>query len=315
MHKVAVLAFDGVVPFDLSIPCAVFSTTQLRNGRAAYDVIVCGIRRKVRTDFFDIHVTHGIAEALGADTIIVPGVVNLSIKFPKTILTLLREAAKRKIRIASICSGTFLLAEAGILNGMMATTHWMAARELEQRFPLIDVDPSVLYIDNGLVLTSAGAAAGLDLCLHMVRLDYGAEVGAYAAKISVMPLERLGGQSQFIVHPTPSVDGESLDPVLRWLDKNCHRPLALKDIALKAQMSTRTLSRKFFEQTGTTPLQQMLQLRVRRGQRLLETTDLSIDVISEKVGFGSSLSFRVHFQKHVEAGPKDYRLSFKTKSR
>jgi transcriptional regulator GlxA family with amidase domain len=196
-----------------------------------------------------------------------------------------------------------------------ATTHWLAAAELARRNPSIDVDPDVLYVDNGQILTSAGAAAGLDLCLHMVRRDYGATVAADAARISVMPLERDGGQAQFIVHAPPAADGESLDPLLRWLEKNLDKELALDEIARRAAMSTRSLSRRFREQTGTTPARWVLALRVRRAQHLLETSGQPVERIAEAVGLGSTATLRDRFRRIVGTSPQAYRRAFRKEAR
>jgi transcriptional regulator GlxA family with amidase domain len=174
----------------------------------------------------------------------------------------------------------------------------------------VDVDADVLFVDNGQFLTSAGAAAGLDLCLHMIRRDHGAAVAADAARIAVMPLERDGGQAQFIVHEPPIPDGATLEPVLRWMEENAHRELRLEDIAAQAMMSTRTLSRRFREQTGTTPLQWLNRSRLRQAQCLLETTDHSIEWIASHVGFGSSTTFRDQFKQLVGISPRAYRRAF-----
>jgi len=195
--------------------------------------------------------------------------------------------------------------------GKQATTHWLAARELARRHPDIDVDPDVLYVDNGNVLTSAGAAAGLDLCLHLVRLDHGAEVAAEVARAAVMPLERAGGQAQFIVHERPAGDRTSMGSLLEWLEQNLRKDLPLPVIARRAAMSTRTLSRRFREQVGTTPALWVTDARVRRAQRLLEITDLSVERIAAEVGFGSSAVLREHFGRIVGTSPQAYRRAFK----
>jgi transcriptional regulator GlxA family with amidase domain len=194
---------------------------------------------------------------------------------------------------------------------LRATTHWVAAAELAALHPEVDVDPEVLYVDNGQFLTSAGAAAGLDLCLHMVRRDHGSAVAADTARLSVMPLEREGGQSQFIVqdlHPTPR--GSVLEPLLRWMDDNADRDLTLEDIAAKANMSTRTLNRRFREQTGTTPLRWLHRARVRQAQYLLESTTHPVDRIANQVGFGSPTAFRDQFKRVVGTSPNAYRVAF-----
>ncbi len=196
------------------------------------------------------------------------------------VLAALRSAAASGTRIASICVGAFTLAATGLLDGLRATTHWAAAGELARRYPAVAVDANVLFVDNGQILTSAGAAAGLDLCLHMIRNDHGSAVAADAARIAVMPLERDGGQAQFIVREPPTPDGATLEPLLRWMEENAHRELTLADIAAQAMMSARTLNRRFREQTGTTPLHWLHRARLRQAQYLLETTSHSVERIA-----------------------------------
>jgi transcriptional regulator GlxA family with amidase domain len=310
VHVIAVVACQGLVPFDLSVPCEVFGRARLRDGRPAYQVRVCGVEREVDAGSFTLRPRYGLTELVRADTIIIPGIADLNAPISTRLITAIRRAAHSGVRIASICSGAFVLAATGLLNGKRATTHWLAADELARRYPEIDVNPNVLYLDGGQFLTSAGAAAGLDLCLYMVRLDYGSAVAADTARLSVMPLERDGGQAQFIVHAPPASDGASLGPVLRWLEQNLDRPLRLRAIARRAALSTRTLNRKFREQTGTTPLQWLLRARVHRAQHLLETTCHSIELIASKTGFGSATSLRSYFERHVGTSPKAYRRSF-----
>jgi transcriptional regulator GlxA family with amidase domain len=312
MHVVAIVAMDGVVPFDLSIPCEVFQRVRLPGGRAGYQVRVCGVTPEVNAGAFTLRTHSGLEELARADTIILPGVADLNSPIPEELLRAVRSAAAKGARVASICSGAFLLAATGLLDGRRATTHWMAADELARRHPEIQVDPDVLYVDEGQFLTSAGAAAGMDLCLHLVRLDHGATVAADAARLAVMPLERDGGQSQFIVHAPPAPDGASLEPLLRWLEERLHEPLRLEDIARRAALSVRTLNRRFREQMGTTPLQWLLRARVRRAQQLLETTGHSVEVIAERVGFGSATAFREHFQRFVTTSPQAYRRAFRS---
>jgi len=312
MHVVAVVALDGVVPFDLSTPCEVFGRARLSDGRPAYEVKVCGVTRIVDAGHFVMRTRWGVTAIARADTVIIPGVTDLARPVPPALVRAVRAAAARGARIASICSGTFALAATGLLDGLRATTHWLATAELARRHPTIRVDPDVLYVDNGRILTSAGAAAGLDLCLHMVRRDHGAAVAADAARASVMPLEREGGQAQFIVHPPAAAEGGSLEPLLAWLDRNAHRPLAIATIARRAGMSTRSLARHFRAQTGTTPAQWVLARRVRRAQHLLETTGHPIERIADEAGFGSTATFRARFQRAVGTSPQAYRRSFRS---
>jgi transcriptional regulator GlxA family with amidase domain len=312
MHTVAVLALDGVVPFDLSVPCEVFGRTRGPDGRPAYRIRVCAAGREVGAGYFVMRTPWGLDGLEGADTVIVPGTADPGLPLPMPVLDALRTAYADGARIASICSGAFVLAAAGLLDGLRATTHWLGAAELARRHPKIHVDPDVLFVDNGRILTSAGAAAGLDLCLHMVRTDLGAASAADAARISVMPLERDGGQAQFIVHEPPAPDGATLEPVLRWLDDNLHRELTLRDVAEHAAMSTRSLNRHFRDQTGTTPLRWLNRARLRRAQYLLETTDHPIGRIASQVGFGSMTTFRDRFRRLTGTSPHAYRRAFGT---
>jgi transcriptional regulator GlxA family with amidase domain len=312
MHIVAVLALDQVVPFDLATPIETFSRTRLPGGGLAYEVRICGTGGELDAGTFRLRPPWGLEGLDGAATIILPGRAENPPPVPGDVVDALRAAAARGTRIASICSGAFVLAETGLLDGLRATTHWAAAAELARRHPAIDVDPDVLYVDNGQFLSSAGAAAGLDLCLHLIRRDFGSAVAADAARLSVMPLEREGGQAQFIVHdPPPTPRGSELEPVLAWLEDNCAAELTLSGIAGHAGMSARTLNRRFREQTGTTPLQWLLRARVRRAQHLLEATGDPVDRIAGQVGFGSPTAFRERFKRVVGTSPQAYRASFR----
>jgi transcriptional regulator GlxA family with amidase domain len=248
-----------------------------------------------------------------ADTIVVPGRNEPQAPTPRAALVALRAAADAGTRIASICVGAFTLAEAGLLDGMRATTHWVAAPLLAKLYPDVVVDPDVLYVDNGQVLTSAGAAAGLDLCLHLVRRDYGAAIAAHASRLAVTPLHRDGGQAQFILRNAPAPSVATLAPVLRWLESNAHRELTLEDIAAAARTSVRTLNRRFHEETGQSPIQWLAGVRIRHAQELLETTDHSIERIARQVGFSSPTNFRALFRRATGVAPKSYRATFRGK--
>jgi transcriptional regulator GlxA family with amidase domain len=274
-------------------------------------VRICAPTPTIDAGAFTLTAPYGLAALAEADTIILPGCANPSTPVPEHVLDAIRAAAGNGTRIASICTGAFILAATGLLDGHRATTHWLAANLLAERFPAIDVDPAVLYVDNGQFLTSAGAAAGLDLCLHLIRRDHGSAVAADTARLSVMPLEREGGQAQFIVcdqPPTPR--GSVLEPVLSWMQENAESDLTLEDIAGHAGMSIRTLNRRFREQTGTTPLQWLHRARIRQAQYLLEATDHAVDRIAGQVGFGSPTAFRDRFKRVVGTSPAAYRAAF-----
>ncbi|MER7082304.1 Transcriptional regulator GlxA family, contains an amidase domain and an AraC-type DNA-binding HTH domain [Saccharopolyspora kobensis] len=311
MHTVAVLALDDVIPFDLATPLEVFTRTRLPDGRAAYRLRICAAAPTVSAGLFTLQAPWGLDALETADTIVLPGCADPTAEVPGAVLDALRRAAERGTRIASICSGAFVLAATGLLDGLRATTHWRAAPLLAERHPGIDVDPDVLYVDNGQFLTSAGAAAGLDLCLHLIRRDHGSAVAADAARLSVMPLEREGGQAQFVVQDLPAAPrGSALEPLLNWLEDNAAHDISLEDIAARAGMSTRTLNRRFREQTGTTPLQWLHRTRIRLAQHLLETTDHPVERISAQVGFGSPTAFRDRFKRVVGTTPNTYRNAF-----
>jgi transcriptional regulator GlxA family with amidase domain len=300
-----------VIPFDLSTPIEVFTRARLPDGRPAYRVRVCAPEPEIDTGTFLLRAPFGLDGLADADTIVVPGTSAPELALPGQVKAALRRAADNGTRIASICTGTFPLAATGLLDGLRATTHWAAADALAVAFPEVEVDPDVLYVDNGQILTSAGAAAGLDLCLHMIRRDYGSAVAADAARLSVMPLEREGGQAQFIVHDhTPTPSGATLDPLLDWLRANLATPLTLEDVAAHAGISTRTLIRRFREQTGTTPLQWLHRARIRQAQHLLESTEHSVERIGAQVGFASPTAFRDRFKQTTGVSPRSYRRAF-----
>ena len=312
MHTVAVLALDGFIPFDLTTPIEVFTRTRLPDGHAPYRVRICGATPTVRTESFTLSLDWDLAALAAADTIILPGCADPTAPVPAEVLDTLRRAAADGTRIASICTGAFTLAATGLLDGLRATTHWMATSALAAHHPAIDVDPDVLYVDNDQFLTSAGAAAGLDLCLHLIRRDHGSAVAADAARLSVMPLEREGGQAQFIVHDRPPTPlGAELEPLLRWLEDNTGTELTLEAIAARAGMSTRTLNRRFREQTGSTPLQWLHRARIRQAQYLLEATAHPVDRVAAQVGFGSATAFRDRFKRIVGTSPNAYRAAFR----
>lgn len=307
---VAVVAFDGVVLGDLSTACEVFGLARRTDGRAAYEVRVCSQSATVESMHVALHVPWRLSSLAKADTVIVPGVNDVNRRIDDSVLRAIRRAAERGARIASICTGAFVLAATGVLDGLRATTHWLAAADLARRHPSVELDANVLYVDNGRVLTSAGAAAGFDLCLHMVRRDLGADIAASVARLAVMPLERTGGQAQFIEHAPPSEGPGGMTPLLTWMEQNLSRDLPLPAIARQAAMSTRTLSRRFREQVGTTPAAWLAHARVRRAQRLLETTDMTVEHVATEAGFGSATVMREHFGSVVGTSPLSYRRAF-----
>jgi transcriptional regulator GlxA family with amidase domain len=314
MHVVAILALDGVSAFDLTIPCQVFSLATRPDGSPAYDVRVCADRAVTATagpaQPFRLTSSYRWDDVREADTVIVPGVATEQIP-PARAVRLLKEAAAGGARVASICTGAFVLARAGLLEGRRATTHWRFADALADQFPGTQVDPSVLFVDDGQVLTSAGIAAGLDLCLHMVRGDHGAAVAATVARMMVMAPQRTGGQAQFIEYRTEESDSADLGDTLRWMRDKLDEPLTVADIAAHAMMSRRSLARHFRAQTGTTPLRWLLAHRLQRAREILESTDLPMPRVAESTGFGSVEAFRHHFTRHVGTTPSAYRAAFR----
>ena len=322
MHRVAVVVADRVNSLNLAIPGQVFGTAHSQDkavgalfGAPLYEVVLCGERPDLAVtgrggaEIFRLTAPYDLTEALTADTVIVPG-ARADAEPPIEVLDVLRQAHGRGARIASICTGAFMLAAAGLLDGRRATTHWTSAAELAQRFPRVEVDPNVLFVDEGDVLTSAGAATGLDLCVHMVRNDFGAAVAADVARHIVIAPQRDGGQAQFIVHPEPPDGSGALEPTMRWMRERISEPLTLSDIARHAAISPRTLNRRFREQTGMTPLQWLLTQRVRHAQELLETTTLSVEDTARHCGFGTSINLRQHFTRRVQMSPLAYRRAF-----
>jgi len=314
MHTVAVLALPDVIAFDLATPVEIFGRARLPDGRPAYRVVVCGAEPTVDAGPLTISVSAGLDELRRADTIVVPGRNRADAPTPAPVLDALRAAAAEGTRIASICVGAFTLAEAGLLDGLRATTHWLAADALAQRYPAVQVDAEVLYIDNDSILTSAGAAAGLDLCLHLIRRDHGVAVAADASRVAVAPLHRTGGQAQFIVRNSPGYSTATLESVLAWIEDNAHRDVPLADIAAAGHTSVRTLNRRFHAETGQSPMEWVTGVRVRHAQELLETTDHGIERIARHVGFTSPSNFRAHFRRLVGVTPHDYRSTFTGKS-
>lgn len=308
-HRVACLALPGVLSFDLATACESFRYASTAAGEPCYQVAVCAPQRELDAGPFTLRIRHDLSILATADTIVIPGLSQPQSPLAPKVREALWAAAGRGTRIASICTGAFVLAEAGLLDGLRATTHWMAAADLALRYPAVQVDPAVLFVDNGQILTSAGAAAGLDLCLHMIRSDFGAAVAAHVARLSVIPLQREGGQAQFIPPPAQT-SGRSLQPLVAWALAHLHQPLTLSVLARQACSSTRTLHRRFIDQFGESPAHWLIRMRVQRAQELLESSNFSVEQIVGEVGLGSAANFRKQFQRVVGVGPSQYRKNF-----
>jgi transcriptional regulator GlxA family with amidase domain len=315
MHTVAVVALPDTIAFDLTTPVEVFGRVVLPSGEPGYRVLVCGTEPVVPAGPLRIGTDHGIDALSDADTVVVPGRNDVTAELPQELLAALRSCFAAGTRIASICSGAFTLAAAGLLDGKRATTHWMASQLFRATYPSVHLDPDVLYVDEGQVLTSAGASAGLDLCLHMVQRDHGAAVAADAARQAVAPLHRSGGQAQFIVRnqsPAKHIGAQTeLDDVLAWIEYQAHRDLTLRNIAARASVSVRTLNRRFAAETGQTPMQWVTGVRVRHAQQLLESTSYGVERIGREVGFASPANFREQFRRLTGVAPQSYRNTFR----
>jgi transcriptional regulator GlxA family with amidase domain len=308
MHHVTVLALADVVAFDLSTPAQVFG-----NEPGRYAFTACGVRagRVPSTTGFAIDVPRGLEAVAEADTVLVPGLRPPQWPPPAAALDALRAAHARGARVASICTGAFVLAQAGLLDGRRATTHWAHAERLARRYPAVTVDPGVLYVDEGDVLTSAGVAAGIDLCLHLVRRDHGAEVANAVARRIVVAPHRDGGQAQFVEAPLPPASDRGLQATRAWAAQRLREPLTVAALARHAACSERTFARRFRAETGTTPLQWLLGQRVLHARRLLEATDLPVEHVADEAGFGTAASLRSHFRRATATTPLAYRRTFR----
>jgi transcriptional regulator GlxA family with amidase domain len=317
-HRVVVLALDGLLPFELGIPHRIFGRPRDAEGRHLYEVVTCSIRPPgpVETDAdFAIHVAHGPEALADADTVVVPALYERGPVYEKGVLTDELAAALARIRpgtrLASICTGVYVLAAAGYLDGRPATTHWADAERFKRLFPRIKVDADVLFIDDGDVLTSAGVAAGIDLCLHMVRRDHGTAVANDVARRTVVPPHRDGGQAQYIHRPVPDPQLASTTTARAWALGRLHEPIQLRDMAEQEAMSVRTFTRRFREEVGVSPGQWLIQQRVERVRHLLESTDLSVDQVARDAGFGTAQSMRQHLQAALGVTPTAYRRTFR----
>ncbi|OIJ97903.1 AraC family transcriptional regulator [Streptomyces sp. MUSC 14] len=318
-HRVAVLALDGLLPFELGIPHRIFGRPKDERGRPLYEVVTCSVRPPgpVETDAdFTIHVAHGPQALAEADTVIVPASYELGPVFDEGRLTGELAAALALVRpgtrLASICTGVYVLAAAGYLDGRPATTHWADAERFQRLFPKVEVDADVLFIDDGDVLTSAGVAAGIDLCLHMVRRDFGTAVANDVARRTVVPPHRDGGQAQYIQRPVPDPQVATTTAARVWALGRLHEPIQLRDMAAQEAMSVRTFTRRFREEAGVSPGQWLTRQRVELARQLLETSDLSVDQIAHEAGFGTAQSMRQHLQQALGVTPTAYRRTFRS---
>ena len=318
-HQVAVLALDEVVAFDLGTPTQIFHAARDQQDRRLYQVRICSPGgRPVRSSAgFTVAPEHGLELLAEADTVLAASVlysapVLTDGTLDRPVRDALRAAAHRGARVMSTCTGAFVLAAAGLLDGRRATTHWAHADDFRRLFPQVDLDPDVLFVDEGHILTSAGVGAGVDLCLQVVRDDHGSEIANMAARLCVVPPWRPGGQSQYIVRPIPQATDTSTAAARAWAMEHLHEPLDLRALAAHARMSVRTFTRRFREETGLSPAKWINQQRVERARHLLETTDLAIDQVARHAGFGTGAALRQQMSATLGVAPSAYRTTFRS---
>jgi transcriptional regulator GlxA family with amidase domain len=311
LKSVSALALDGVTPFEFGVICEVFGIDRSADGVPNFDFKVCGPEpgRPLRMSV-GAYLTpdFGLDALVGADLVAIPAFVGTS--YPQEALDAVRAAAEAGSIILTVCSGAFVAGAAGLLDGRKCTTHWMHADELARLHPTAEVDRNVLYVDDGNLITSAGTAAGIDACLHLVRRELGSEVTNIIARRMVVPPQRDGGQRQYIDQPIPVRCSEGFAPQLDWILAHLDTPHTVGSLAARASMSARTFARRFVDETGRTPMQWVTDQRVLYARRLLEETDLDIDRVADKAGFGTATLLRHHFRRVVGVTPSDYRRRF-----
>jgi transcriptional regulator GlxA family with amidase domain len=312
LKTIAAVVMEQSAAFELGVVCEVFGIDRAEDGVPLFDYRVCGEHpgKPLNSTGFQIVPAHGLDAVEDADLVVVPAVAGPSIDYPPAILGALRAAVARGATLLTVCSGAFLLAEAGILDGLRCTLHWKHVDEFAERYPEAKVDPDVLFVDEGNIITSAGTAAGIDACLHLVRRELGSAVANAIARRMIVPPQRDGGQRQFIDLPVPETECDSLQPVLDWMIDNLTADFSTVQLARRARMSERTFARRFVAETGTTPLRWITQQRVLHARRLLEETPLGMEEIAHACGLGSGALLRHHFRRAVGVTPVDYRRSF-----
>jgi transcriptional regulator GlxA family with amidase domain len=313
-HVISVAVTDRIPVFELAVPCEVFGLDRSDIVKPWYDFRLCAAEPgPLRTTAgMIIETAYGIDDLLDADTILVPACNRAAqVAPPEDLLDALREAHRRGKRLVSICTGVYLLAAAGLLDGRRATAHWMNAIDFAHRFPAVRLDPAVLYVDEGDILTSAGTGAAIDLCLHVVRVDHGAAVANEVARRMVVPPHREGGQAQFAMITPRGATRSPLGPVLDWARQRLDRPLTVADLAREAHLSPRTFARRFTDELGVSPLRWLVHQRVRLAQELLETTDEPVERIARRTGFGTAANLRQHFGRVTSVSPQTYRHVFR----
>ena len=325
LKRVVVPLLPLTEQFEMGVACEVFGFDRSDEGLPTYDFsLIAGVAEPIRSRFgYTIDVPYDLSQLDHADLIVIPaggthlapdGSALCNAELDDTLeplLDKLRAAVARGANVASLCNGAFLLGKAGLLDGRRCTTHWRHSDRLAAEYPLAEVDRNVLYVDDGNVLTSAGTAAGIDLCLHIVRKEQGSVVANGIARRMVVPPHRDGGQAQFVTTPLPSVEVDTLAPLLDWMTENLHTELSVQTLSARVNMSARTFARRFQAETGTTPARWLNDQRVLAAQQLLENSDLSMDVIAERVGFGNAAVLRQHFVRLRCTTPNSYRRTFR----
>ncbi|MFD9301278.1 GlxA family transcriptional regulator [Streptomyces sp. NPDC060048] len=319
-HRIAVLALEGVPPFELGIPSRVFGNAVDEAGKPLYEVTVCTADgAPVMSDAgFTVGVSHGPEALAAADTVVVPPTHAMDelmrgAPLPPAIAAALA-GIRPGTRIVSICTGSTVLAAAGLLDGRAATTHWVHAPEFHRAFPQVNLDEEVLFVDDGDVLTSAGVASGVDLCLYLIRGDHGTAVANRAARLCVVPPWRDGGQAQYIDRPVPEPTLATTTATRAWALERLAEPIALAELAAHARMSLRTFTRRFRDEVGMTPVQWLTGQRLEVARHLLESSDLSVDLVAHRSGFGSGNSLRQHMRTALGVSPIAYRRTFQPNS-
>lgn len=319
-HRVVLVAYDGMTVFEFGVTCDVFGGDWSREfdlGVPWYQFAVCAAGElAVRVEGgYKLEIPHDLGVLSGADTVVVPPLERTDQLPSPLVLAGLREAHAAGARVISLCTGAFVLAAAGLLAGRRVTTHWAECAELARQYPDLVVDPAVLYVDDGDVMTSAGSAASIDLCLHVVRQDYGADVAARLARQLVVAPYRDGGQAQYIEAPLPLRPGADLfTDTLAWMQEHLGEPQTVSELASRSAMSRRTFARRFEAATGTTPYQWLLRQRLQLAQRLLETSDLPVESIALQAGFSTAANLRKHFGRRVRTTPQAYRHTFRARA-
>jgi transcriptional regulator GlxA family with amidase domain len=314
-HRVVVLALDEVVGFDLCIPPEIFGSAGKHGEDPRYEVLTCGLETGplATTAGFSVNIEHGPELLATADTVVIPGTHIEGPLYHGTLpddLTAALATLRPDTRLMSICTGAFVLAAAGLLDGRPAATHWRHADRFRKLYPQVQLDADVLYVDDGDILSSAGVAAGIDLCLHVIRSDFGSEVANHAARRCVVPPWREGGQSQFIERPVPEATGSSTAATREWAANRLAEPLTLAQLAGHARMSVRTFTRRFREEAGVSPGKWLAQQRVDRARHLLENTDLAVDRVAAESGIGSASALRQQLNTAIGVAPLAYRRTF-----